>query len=61
LTKSSSKGRRYGVYRDHTVEPEIGTIRDGEGEYIGDDAADCAYCGLEISGNEDGWYHTEGE
>ena len=44
---------------EHTIEPT--NIRDGEGEYIGDDAADCAYCGRDISGNENGWYHTEGE
>lgn len=43
--------------RDHTVEPAPGTIRDGEGEYIDDDAADCAYCGEPISGSENGWYH----
>ena len=45
------------VGMDHTIEPAPGTIREDDGEYIGDDAAECAYCGEPISGDENGWYH----
>jgi len=44
---------------DHTIEPEPGTVRHGEGEYLNDDAALCIYCGEPISGDENGYYHIE--
>lgn len=43
---------------EHTVEPAPGSIRDGEGELIGEDAAECAYCGAPISGDENGFDHV---
>jgi hypothetical protein len=50
---------------EHTIEPEGGTIRQGEGSY--DLEAKCFYCGLTIEANVShsdpddvsGWYHKE--
>lgn len=39
--------------------PVTGSIRPGEGEHSGDDAATCNVCGRVISGNEDGFYHGD--
>lgn len=39
--------------------PVTGSIRPGEGEHSGDDAATCNICGRVISGNEDGFYHGD--
>ena len=47
---------------DHTIEAEVGTIREGEGKYLSSpDRARCNYCGAEIEGSGDGWYHVEDE
>ena len=45
---------------EHTVEPDPGTIREDEGESLRNpDRARCNYCGAEIEGSEDGWYHID--
>lgn len=42
---------------EHTIEPNPSTILYGDGEFIGEDAAKCASCGQDITGNENGWDH----
>ena len=43
----------------HECEPVPGTIEADKGELLGEDLAECAYCGEDITGNENGWRHIE--